>query len=132
MPSACGSSPSGCWPEPLARARARKSSGGAPCPVRLAAMSRSISSSPFVGFAPWIIFSSVVKCVGWEIGALAGLVSSAILSYPSFERGTLKILDYVGFVFFAALVVLGLFLDRAELDWVDEYSTVISMGAIAV
>jgi hypothetical protein len=85
-----------------------------------------------VGFAPWIIFSIVVKDVGWEIGALAGLVSSAILSYPSFERGTLKILDYVGFVFFAALVVLGLFLDRAELDWVDEYSTVISMGAIAV
>jgi hypothetical protein len=92
----------------------------------------SLSKSPFVGFAPWIIFSVVAKDVGWEVAATAGLVSSAILSYPSFERGALKILDYAGLTFFAVLVVLGLFLDRSELDWVEEYSTVISMGAIAV
>jgi hypothetical protein len=92
----------------------------------------SLSRNPFVGFAPWIVFAVVVKDVGWEVGATAGLVASAILSYPSYERGSLKILDYAGLAFFAALVILGLFLDRAELDWIEQYSTVISMGAIAV
>jgi hypothetical protein len=92
----------------------------------------SLSKSPFAGFAPWIIFSVVAKDVGWEVAATAGLVSSAILSYPSVERGTLKILDYAGLAFFAALAVLGLFLDRSELDWLEDYSTVISMGTIAV
>jgi hypothetical protein len=61
----------------------------------------SLSRNTFVGFAPWIIFAVVVKDVGWEVGATAGLV------------------------------ILGLFLDRAGLDWIEQYSTVISMGAIA-
>jgi hypothetical protein len=95
-------------------------------------MSRSLSNNPFVGFAPWIIFAVVVKDVGWEIGATAGLIASVILSYPSYERGALKILDYAGFIFFAALVVLGLFLDREQLDWIEAYSSAISMGAIAI
>jgi hypothetical protein len=92
----------------------------------------SLSKSPFAGFAPWIIFSVVAKDVGWEVAATAGLLSSVILSYPSLERGRLKILDYAGFAFFAVLVVLGLLLDRSELDWLEDYSTVISMGAIAI
>ncbi len=92
----------------------------------------SLSRNPFVGFAPWIIYAVVVKDVGWEVGATAGLLSSAILSYPSYERGALKILDYAGLIFFGALVILGLFLDRRELDWIEQYSSVIAMGAITV
>jgi hypothetical protein len=61
----------------------------------------SLSRNPFVGFAPWIAFAG--RGPGRRLG--------------SGRDG------WTG--------VVGLFLDRAELDWIEQYSTVISMGAIA-
>jgi hypothetical protein len=55
-----------------------------------------------------------------------------ILAVPSAERGSLKVLDVGSIAFFAVLSLLAIFLDRADLDWVEDYSQAISSGALAI
>ena len=69
----------------------------------------------FVGFAPWIVFAVVAKAAGWEPGATAALLSSAILTYPARGRGPLRAPDLAGLLLFALLVIAGLLFDRSEL-----------------
>lgn len=89
-------------------------------------------NNPFVGFIPWIIFWVVASPSTWEWATLGALIAALILAVPSVERGGLKILDVGSIVFFAVLAVLAIFLDRSDLDWVEDYSQVISSGALAV
>lgn len=89
-------------------------------------------NNPFVGFVPWIIFWVVASPSTWEWATLGALTAALILAVPSLERGGLKILDVGSIVFFAVLSVLAIFLDRSDLDWVEDYSQVISSGALAV
>lgn len=88
--------------------------------------------NPFVGFAPWIIFWVVASPSTWEWAALSALVTAVILAVPSAERGSLKILDVGSIAFFGILAVLAVFLDRHDLDWLEDYSQAISSGALAV
>jgi hypothetical protein len=88
-------------------------------------------NNPFVGFVPWIIFWVVSSPSTWEWATLGALVAAVILAVPSAERGDLKILDVGSIAFFAALSLLAFFLDRAGLDWVEDYSQAISSGALA-
>jgi hypothetical protein len=55
-----------------------------------------------------------------------------ILAVPSAERGDLKIVDVGSIAFFGVLSLLAVFLDRGQLDWVEEYSRAISSGVLAV
>lgn len=89
-------------------------------------------NNPFVGFIPWIIFWVVASPSTWEWATLGALIAALILAIPSVERGGLKILDVGSIVFFAVLSVLAIFLDRSDLDWVEDYSQVISSAALAV
>jgi hypothetical protein len=89
-------------------------------------------NNPFVGFAPWIIFWVVCSPSTWEWAALGALLAAVILAVPSAERGNLKILDVGSILFFGILPLLAIFLDRAELDWVEDYSQAISSGALAL
>ncbi|MEU8028330.1 hypothetical protein AB0C13_06775 [Streptomyces sp. NPDC049099] len=86
----------------------------------------------FLSFAPWIIFGVVASPSTWEYAALAALVASIVLSGGDMLRGTLRILDMTGIVFFAVLTVLGLALARGQLLWVETYAQVISNGLVAV
>jgi hypothetical protein len=89
-------------------------------------------NNPFVGFAPWIIFWVVCSPSTWEWATLGALLAAVILAVPSAERGSLKILDIGSIVFFGVLALLAIFLDRADLDWVEDYSQAISSGALAL
>jgi hypothetical protein len=89
-------------------------------------------NNPFVGFAPWIIFWVVASPSSWEWATLGALLAAVILAIPSAERGSLKILDVGSIAFFGVLSILAIFLDRADLDWVEDYSQAISSGALAV
>ena len=89
-------------------------------------------NNPFVGFVPWIIFWVVASPSSWEWATLGALIAAVILAVPSAERGSLKILDIGSIVFFGVLSLLALFLDRADLDWVEDYSQAISSGVLAV
>jgi hypothetical protein len=88
--------------------------------------------SVFAGFAPWIIFDVVASPSTWEFAALAALIASVVLAGPDVREGRYMILDIAGIVFFALLAVLAIFLDRADLDWLERYAQVISSGAVAV
>jgi len=89
-------------------------------------------NNPFVGFVPWIIFWVVASPSTWEWATLGALVAAVILAVPSAERGSLKILDLGSIAFFGILALLAVFLDRGDLDWVEDYSQAISSGALAV
>ncbi|WP_251093349.1 hypothetical protein [Streptomyces sp. Caat 7-52] len=86
----------------------------------------------FLSFAPWIIFGVVAGPSTWEYAALAALVASIVLSGQDLLHGRLRVLDITGIVFFAVLSVLALALDRAQLDWLEQYAQVISNGLVAV
>jgi hypothetical protein len=89
-------------------------------------------NNPFVGFVPWIIFWVVASPSTWEYATLGALLASLILAYPSAEQHKLKLLDVVSILFFAVLSVLAVFLDPADLDWLEDYSQAISSGALAL
>jgi len=89
-------------------------------------------NNPFVGFVPWIIFWVVAGPSTWEWATFGALVAAVILAVPSAERGSLKILDLGGIAFFAVLSLLAVVLDRADLEWVEDYSQAISSGALAI
>ena len=88
--------------------------------------------NPFVGFVPWIIFWVVASPSTWEWATLGALLAAVILAVPSAERGSLKSLDVGSIAFFGVLSLLAIFLDRDQLDWVEDYSQTISGGVLAV
>jgi hypothetical protein len=88
--------------------------------------------NPFVGFVPWIIFWVVASPSTWEWATLGALLAAVILAVPSAERGNLKSLDVGTIAFFGVLSLLAIFLDRDQLDWVEDYSQTISSGVLAV
>lgn len=82
-------------------------------------------------FAPWIIFDVIASPSTWEYAALAGLVAAVVLNLPDMRRGSYKVLEVPGIVFFVVLSLLALFLDRQDLYWVERYAQVLSSGVIA-
>jgi hypothetical protein len=93
---------------------------------------RARVNNPFVGFIPWIIFWVVSSPSTWEWATLGALIAAVVLAIPSAERGKLKILDVGSIAFFGVLSLLAVFLNRSELDWVENYSQAISSGALAL
>jgi len=89
-------------------------------------------SSPFAGFAPWIIFWVVAGPSTWEYATLGALIAALILAAPDAERHSLKMLDVATIAFFAVLSVLAVFLDASDLTWLEDYSQAISSGVLAV
>jgi hypothetical protein len=47
---------------------------------------------------------------------LAALIASVVLSGPDLRQGRYMLLDVAAMVFFAALSILAIFLDRPDLD----------------
>ncbi|MFD7860319.1 hypothetical protein ACFV6B_39505 [Streptomyces microflavus] len=84
------------------------------------------------GFAPWIIFDVVAGPSTWEFAAFTALAASVILNLPDLKSGSLKILEIAGIVFFAVITVLGFFLDRGDMLWLETYAQTLSSAVIAV
>jgi intracellular septation protein A len=91
-----------------------------------------MGANGFVGFVPWIIFWVVSSPSTWGYAAGGALIAALILLIPSTERGHVKMLDVVSVLFFGALTVAALFLDRSQLDWLEDYAQAISSGALAI
>lgn len=90
-------------------------------------------SNAFIGFVPWIIFWVVASPSTWEWAALAALIAAVVLAAPSVSTpGGVKLLDAGTIAFFALVCLLALFLDRADLDWLEKNAQVISSGALAL
>ncbi|MFG2622450.1 hypothetical protein ACGFXC_33005 [Streptomyces sp. NPDC048507] len=86
----------------------------------------------FLGFAPWIIFDVVAGPSTWKLAAFTALIASVVLNLPDLRRGSLKVLEITGLVFFAVVSVLALVLDRGDLLWLETYAQPLSSGVIAL
>jgi hypothetical protein len=91
-----------------------------------------MGAKSFRGFVPWIIFWVVASPSSWEYAAGGALLAALILLIPSSDRGSIKLLDIASIVFFGALTIAGLILDRSQLSWLEDYSQAISSGALAI
>jgi intracellular septation protein A len=91
------------------------------------------SASVFLGFAPWIVFSVIAGPSTWMWAALAALVCSLIISVPTWVRTrSTNVLEVVGLVFFAALTVAALVLDRADLMFLEDNAQLLSSLVLVV
>ena len=89
-------------------------------------------NNPFVGFVPWIIFWVVASPSTWEYATLGALIAAVILAVPDAQKRSLKLLDVTTIAFFGLFSLLAIFLDPADLDWLEDYSQAISSGVLAV
>ena len=88
--------------------------------------------SPFVGFAPWIIYWVVADGPStWLYGALCAVIAAVILGV-SMGRSGPKLLDIVTIVFFVAVTIAGMIVGAKDRDWMDTYSATLSSGVLAV
>jgi uncharacterized membrane protein len=91
-----------------------------------------MGATGFVGFVPWIIFWVVSSPSTWGYAAGGALIAALVLLIPSTERGHVKLLDVVSVLFFGALTIAALLLDRSQLRWLENYAQAISSGVLAV
>lgn len=85
-----------------------------------------------LGFAPWIIFDVIAGPSTWKLGAFAAFVAALVFSLPDVQHRKVKLLDAVGVVFFGVVALLGCFLDRHNLIWLETYAQVLSSGVLAL
>lgn len=88
--------------------------------------------SPFVGFAPWIIYWVVAEGPStWMFGALCAVLSAIILGV-SMGFGGPRLLEVVTILFFVGVTAAGVLVGAADRDWMDTYATTLSSGVLAV
>lgn len=88
--------------------------------------------SPFIGFAPWIIYWVVADGPStWMFGAICAVLAAVILGISA-GRGGPRLLDVVTIVFFVGVTVAGMIVGAHDRDWMDDYATTLSGGVLAV
>lgn len=88
--------------------------------------------SPFVGFAPWIVYWVVADGPStWMFGAICAVISALFLGIST-GRGGARMLDVVTVVFFVGVTVAGMAVGAEDRDWMDTYATTLSGGVLAV
>jgi hypothetical protein len=88
--------------------------------------------SPFIGFAPWIIYWVVADGPStWLFGAICAVIATLIMGMSAGFAGV-RLLDMVTVAFFTVVTFVGLLLGAQERDWMDTYATVLSSGVLAV
>ncbi|WP_234794138.1 hypothetical protein [Mycolicibacterium flavescens] len=95
-------------------------------------MDQWFERSPFIGFAPWIIYWIVADGAStWMFGALCAVLAALILGVSAGFGGP-RLLDLVTIGFFIAVTVAGMVLGAQDRDWMDTYATTLSAGTLAV
>lgn len=88
--------------------------------------------SPFIGFAPWIIYWVVAEGPStWLFGALCAVLSAVIFGI-SMGFGAPRLLEIVTIVFFFTITGAGMVLGAQDRDWMDTHATTLSSAVLAV
>ena len=87
--------------------------------------------SPFIGFAPWIIYWVVADGPStWMFGAICAVIAALTLGVSA-GRGGPRLLEVVTAVFFVAVTIAGMVVGAEDRDWMDTYATTLSSGVLA-
>jgi hypothetical protein len=133
------------WP---AQATAAQVEAGPPPAAE--GLAQRLEHSPFLAFAPWIIFWVIGGPSTWETASIAALLAAVLVvaisieaprQYPvAAERKPwhglhlerIKLLDAGTVIFFAALVIVALATSRHSVAQLDKYSQALSSGALGL
>ena len=85
-----------------------------------------------IAFLPWVIFWVVASPNTWEWAAVAAFLAALILAIPEVKGSGLKLMDYANIGVFGIFTLCAIFLDRSDLDWLEDYSMTISSLALAL
>jgi hypothetical protein len=99
--------------------------------------------SPFVSFAPWIIFWVVSGAGTWEVACVSALLAAVLLlvidmapaehpTGPRLRFRAPKILDAGTVLFFLAFSILSIFVPRSALLVLEQYAQAISNAALGL
>ncbi|PRC42185.1 hypothetical protein C6A85_000000111815 [Mycobacterium sp. ITM-2017-0098] len=100
--------------------------------VKLSGVDEWFERSPFIGFAPWIIYWVVADGPStWLFGAICAVIATLIMGMSAGFAGV-RLLDMVTVAFFTVMTFVGLLLGAQDRDWMDTYATVLSSGVLAV
>jgi hypothetical protein len=78
--------------------------------------------SPFIGFAPWIIYWVVADGPStWMFGAICAVIAALTLGVSA-GRGGPRLLEVVTAVFFVAVTIAGMVVGAEDRDWMDTYA----------
>lgn len=105
-----------------------------PTPAQLLAdQVNKVLSNPFTQFAPWIVMSVVEGPGRFELAAGLAFATALGMGLVGLLVGIrLMLLDVVGIVFFACLIVAGLVVDQDGLSWLERWSGELSNIAVAL
>jgi Ca2+/Na+ antiporter len=113
-------------------------------------LAQRLEHSPFLGFAPWIIFWVIGGPSTWETASIAALLAAVLVVAVSIETprqysdaeeakpwhglhlSRMKLLDAGTVIFFAALVIVALATSRHSVAQLDRYSQALSSGALGL
>ncbi len=88
--------------------------------------------SPFVGFAPWIVYWVVADGPStWMFGAVCAVISALIFGISAGWGGP-RLLEVITVVFFVGVTIAGMVVGAEDRDWMDKYATTLSGGVLAV
>jgi hypothetical protein len=113
-------------------------------------LAQRLEHSPFLAFAPWIIFWVIGGPSTWETASIAALLAAVLVVAVSIEAPRqypvaaerkpwhglhlerIKLLDAGTVIFFAALVIVALATSRHSVAQLDKYSQALSSGALGL
>ena len=94
-------------------------------------MNEWFERSPFIGFAPWIIYWVVADGPStWMFGAICAVIAALILGVSA-GRGGPRLLEVITVVFFVTVTIAGMVVGAKDRDWMDTYATTLSSGVLA-
>jgi hypothetical protein len=94
---------------------------------------RVLLSSPFFDFAPWVVMSVIVGPRRFVLAAGLALLTALSIAAANWLVGIKPmVLDVTGIAFFAALVLVGVFVGDVTRHWLERWSGDISNTLIAL
>ena len=90
------------------------------------------SSSIYLAFIPWVLFSFLAERVSFTAGAVSALAAAILISVPSLLHRRPKLLELGGIAAFAVFSIAAFFTDASVGDDLTRYGRGIAAGLLAL
>jgi hypothetical protein len=100
--------------------------------IREATPEHRFSSSIYVAFVPWLLFSVITTHAEVRAAAVIALIASVLIAVPSLRGGRPKALEIATIIAFLALTIIVLVADEETRNWLARYARGIAAALLAL